>query len=205
MNPEQLRVLTRPFSETKTRPGRSGQSLQYIEGHQVVARLNEALGGSWSFKVLEHQVTESEVVVLGELQAGELVKQAFGGAEVTRTRDGKLVSVADDLKSAATDALKKAATLLGVGLQRCAVEDRPVEVPRGPRLVAKVPEDEPKEQPAEGRLTKRQAEFIEKLGKERGRSVAELEGLARERYGRSCAELTVQQASDFIKVLGRAA
>ncbi|MBI5611370.1 MAG: hypothetical protein HY902_21035 [Deltaproteobacteria bacterium] len=205
MTPEQLRVLTRPFDDVKTRPGRSGQPLQYIEGHQVVARLNEALGGSWSFKVLEHQVTETEVVVLGELQAGELIKQAFGGAEVTRTRDGKLVSLADDLKSAATDALKKAATLLGVGLQRCAVEERQTEPPRRPRLVVPEAREPDMAPPVEGRLSKRQAEFIAKLGADQGRTAADLDELARQRYGRPCAELTVQQASDFIKELLRAA
>ncbi len=122
MDNEKMRLLTRPFSDIKSRPGRNGQAIQYVEGHAIVQRLNEALGGDWSFKVLEHDVREGEVIVLGELRAGDLVKQAFGGSEVTRTRDGKVVSLADDLKSAATDALKKAATLLGVALQLYGVE-----------------------------------------------------------------------------------
>ncbi len=113
MDQEKLLLLTRPFNDIKSRPGRNGQAIQYIEGHAIVQRLNEALGGDWSFRVLEHDVREGEVIVLGELRLGELVKQAFGGSEVTRTREGKVVSLADDLKAAATDALKKAATLLG--------------------------------------------------------------------------------------------
>jgi hypothetical protein len=41
----------------------------------------------------------------------------FGASQVTRDRETKaLISLGDDLKAAATDALKKCATFLGVGL-----------------------------------------------------------------------------------------
>jgi hypothetical protein len=220
MEQEKLRVLSRPFAEIRTRPGRSGHAMSYIEGHQVVLRLNEALAGDWSFKVLQHQVLEDEVVVLGELRAGEVVKQAFGGSEVTRTRDGKVVSLADDLKAAATDSLKKAATLLGVGLRLHGAEEAVVPVvgaavaavtavgsaQPGPKLVPNgLVVSEEAEVPAGGRLTPRQAGFIEKLAKTNGLSAGELEDLARERYGRLCGQLSVQQASELIRVLGRAA
>jgi hypothetical protein len=217
MEQEQMTALSRPFAEIRTRPGRSGQPMSYIEGHQVVQRLNEALGGDWSFKVLEHQVLEAEVVVLGELRAGDVVKQAFGGSELTRSREGKVVSVADDLKAAATDSLKKAATLLGVGLRLHGAEEVvPAPKPKGPKLV---PREVVAEQQAEGsagptqgpqapegnRLTKRQAGFIEKLAKANGLTEAELEELVLEKCGRPCGQLTVQQASELIRVLGRAA
>lgn len=207
MDHDKLRVLSRPFSDIKTRPGRNGQELSYIEGHAVVQRLNEAFDGDWSFKVLSHEVQQTEVVVVGELRAGDLVKQAFGGSELTRTRDGKVVSVADDLKSAATDSLKKAATLLGVGLHLYGADDVPEDkpVPTGPRLVHSAPVETELNLPVNNRLTRKQAEFIDKLGRNRGLDRAELEALALDRYGRQCAYLTVQQASDFIKLLGKAA
>jgi hypothetical protein len=207
MEHDKLRVLSRPFTDIKTRPGRNGQELSYIEGHAVVQRLNEAFAGDWSFKVLSHEVQQTEVVVLGELRTGDLYKQAFGGSELTRTRDGKVVSVADDLKAAATDALKKAATLLGVGLHLYGAEQVPddVAVPTGPRLVHSAPDDPEPPLTVNNRLTRKQAEFIDKLGRNRGLDRAELEELARDRYGRQCAYLTVQQASDFIKLLGKAA
>jgi hypothetical protein len=44
------------------------------------------------------------------------VKSAFGGAMIS-DKHGAVLSVADDLKSAASDSLKKCATLLGVGLE----------------------------------------------------------------------------------------
>ena len=58
-----------------------------------------------------------EVIVIGQLNAGGIVKSQFGSSRITRAKDtGDIISLADDLKAAATDALKKAATLLGVGL-----------------------------------------------------------------------------------------
>ena len=203
MDNEKLRLLMRPFSDIRTRPGRNGGSISYIEGHAIVQRLNEALGGDWSFRVLEHQVLEQEVLVLVELRAGEVIKHAFGGSELTRTREGKVVSVADDLKSAATDALKKAATLLGVGLYLYGPEEAPAP-PQGPKLVPPVPEGEEPGVPDTNRLTRRQAEFIAKLAKTNGLGRGELEELARKRYGKTSAFLTVREASDLIAALNAA-
>ena len=205
MDNEKLRLLTRPFSDIRTRPGRNGGSISYIEGHAIVQRLNEALGGDWSFKVLEREVLEQEVLVLVELRAGDIIKHAFGGSELTRTRDGKIVSIADDLKSAATDALKKAATLLGVGLQPCTPEEAPPAPPPGPKLVPSVPEGEEPGVPDTNRLTRKQAEFIAKLARTNGLGKGEVEELARKRYGKSASFLTVKEASDFIKLLSSAA
>jgi hypothetical protein len=56
-------------------------------------------------------------LVLGKLTAAGIVKMQFGASQVTRDRESKaLISLGDDLKAAATDALKKCATFLGVGL-----------------------------------------------------------------------------------------
>ena len=202
MDQEKLRLLTRPFNDIKTRPGRNGQGISYIEGHAIVQRLNEALVGDWSFRVLEHDVQEGEVIVLGELRMGELVKQAFGGSEVTRTRDGKVVSVADDLKAAATDALKKASTLLGVGVHVYAAEEPPRRAQTGPKLVEQPPETDA---PPNNRLTRKQAEFIGKLAKSNGMGRSELDALSKQRYGKSAAFLTVKEASEFIQTLSTAA
>jgi hypothetical protein len=57
------------------------------------------------------------VIVIGQLNAGGIVKSQFGSSRITRAKEtGDIISLSDDLKAAATDALKKAATLLGVGL-----------------------------------------------------------------------------------------
>ena len=205
MEQDKLRVLSRPFTDIKSRPGRSGQAMSYIEGHLIVLRLNEALCGDWSFKILQHDILDTEVVVLGELRAGDLVKQAFGGSELTKNREGRVVSVADDCKAAATDALKKAATLLGVGLHLYGPEESSPVLPTGPKLVPPEPTDDEPDGPPNNRLTRKQAEFIAKLGRTNGLAKGEIEDLSKERYGKSSAYLTVKEASDFIKTLGSAA
>ena len=111
-------LLEHPFdpAQIKQRKGRNGV-LDYVEGHTVVARLNAALDGAWSFEVVAHEVRDHEVLVLGKLTAAGIVKMQFGASQVTRDRETKaLISLGDDLKAAATDALKKCATFLGVGL-----------------------------------------------------------------------------------------
>ena len=68
------------------------------------------------------------MLVLGKLTADGVTKTQFGASSVTRDRQTKdLVSVGDDLKAAATDALKKCATFLGVGLHLYA--EKPLRPP----------------------------------------------------------------------------
>src|SRR5580693_8457626 len=112
-------VLTRPFApeQVKTRPGQGGKSLNYVETHAVIARLNEAADFEWSFEVTKHEVMVDEVIVLGKLTIDGVTKMAFGGSSVTRDNSGKEVSLADDLKAATSDAIKKTASLFGIGLE----------------------------------------------------------------------------------------
>ena len=115
--------LAAPFDVTFT-DVRGGVQLTYISGEQVVRRLNEVLGvAGWSFRILGHGVHQEadEAWALGELvaQVGELtvVRQQFGSQKIKRSRtSGTPLDVGFDLKGAATDALKKCASWLGVGL-----------------------------------------------------------------------------------------
>jgi hypothetical protein len=119
-------LLERPFepAQIRQRKGRNGV-LDYVEGHTVIARLNEALDGAWSFEVTHHEIREDEVLVIGRLTAEGITKMAFGTSQVTREKGGgQVVSLGDDLKAAATDSLKKCATFLGVGLHLYA--DKPL-------------------------------------------------------------------------------
>ncbi|HOX42939.1 MAG TPA: Rad52/Rad22 family DNA repair protein [Myxococcota bacterium] len=114
-----MSILEKPFdpSVLKTRKGNFGQVLSYAEGSEYVRRLNEAFAGEWSFEVLEHAIHENEVVVLGKLSAAGVVKTAFGGSSITvHSETGERISLADDLKAAATDSLKKACSMFGIGL-----------------------------------------------------------------------------------------
>jgi hypothetical protein len=116
--PDDNKSLTAPFraDQIRTRHGRNGQQLAYVEVADVIERLNLTLP-SWSFEVVSHQVLDDEVVVHARLRAGDVVKEDFGAHEVTKSwQDGTTVCVGDDLKSAASDALKRCARLIGVAL-----------------------------------------------------------------------------------------
>ncbi len=96
---------------------RGGKEFDYITIEQCVSRLNEVLGiGNWEFTVLEHGTDEKGVWVLGRLiiDTGEglCVRRDQFGECATHTG----MSTGDARKGAASDALKKAASLIGVGL-----------------------------------------------------------------------------------------
>ena len=117
MNQEKLNEQFPP-EDIKQREGFNGDRYDYLETHRVIQRLNEAFEGKWSFKVVDTQRLDREVVVLGELEAEGITKQQYGGSDITLRRDNKEpVSLGDDMKGAASDSLKKCATLFGVGLQ----------------------------------------------------------------------------------------
>lgn len=123
-------LLEKPFdpNQIKQREGNFGKMLDYVEGHSIIQRLNDSFEANWSFAILKHEVVKEtdEVIVIGELSAGGIVKTQFGSSRITRVREsGEMISLSDDLKAAATDDLKKAATLLGVGLHLYSSDGHP--------------------------------------------------------------------------------
>jgi hypothetical protein len=115
--------LSAPFDVTFT-DVRGGIEVTFISGEQVVSRLNEVLGvGGWSFRVLRQEIhaEADEVWALGEMVAdidGKCVtRQQFGSQKIKRSRStGAPLDLGFDLKGASTDAMKKCASWLGVGL-----------------------------------------------------------------------------------------
>lgn len=103
------------------RKGPGGITLSYLTQQYVTRLLNEVFGFDWDFDILWEQIGKGEVIVKGRLtvrtpKGRVITKTQFGGSQIKRARDGTPLSVADDLKAAASDALKKCASLLGVGL-----------------------------------------------------------------------------------------
>ena len=115
--------LATPFDVT-FRDLRGGVELEYITGEQATTRLNETLGFlNWSFRIVEHGIhaEADECWVLGELtvtlDGRTVTRQQFGSQKVKRSRSsGTPLDIGFDLKGAATDALKKCASLIGVAL-----------------------------------------------------------------------------------------
>jgi hypothetical protein len=117
--PDEKNNLTAPFraDQIRTRQGRNGQAVSYIEIVDVIDRLNSALP-AWSFEVVSHVILDDEVVVHARLRAGDVVKEDFGTHEITRSKNGgAAVCIGENIKAAASDALKRTARLLGVGLE----------------------------------------------------------------------------------------
>ena len=221
-------LLEKPFApaQIRQRKGRNGL-LDYVEGHSVIQRLNEALEGAWSFEIVHHEVREEEVLVIGRLTAEGITKMAFGGSQVTREREsGALISISDDLKAAATDCMKKCATFLGVGLHLyaekpiagrapaaggVAASPRPAPAPSPP---ARTPVNGTRPgagaQPGNGRpdnvhtngsVTPRQLDAIWKVGRAKGLDPSAVEHMSLRVFNRKPDALTRAEASTLIKEL----
>jgi hypothetical protein len=191
-------LLERPFdsAQIKQRHGAFGDQLDYVEGATVIQRLNEALDCDWTFEVIEHRVDEQEVLVLGRLSHGGISKMQFGRSTITRTKsDESVVSLGDDLKAAATDALKKCATLLGVGL--FLYVDTTAKAPPPPSTA----------QPAasasngNGRITARQLAAIFAIGRTKGMHNREIRAFTQAAFSKVPDFLTRQEASTIIQQL----
>lgn len=134
-------VVTRPIPDQliKQRPGSGGKSLSYLSGNTVVDLLNEAFGYLWSWEQLEQWVQPSidkfnpkydkkpvpqgpVAHVKGKLtvylpqkdgQVFSIVKTGYGSKAIMGSQSDQ----ESIFKAAGTDALKKAASLLGIGLE----------------------------------------------------------------------------------------
>jgi len=204
-------------SQIKQRQGKFGHILDYVEGHVVTSRLNEAFDGNWSFEVVKYRILKDtdEVLVLGKLTAEGVTKMAFGSKEIERNKDTKaIVSLGDDLKAASTDALKKAASLLGVGLYLYS-DQRPNGTPESghpeKQDKGKPPEGE-KNQPGHknepettgdngGRLTNKQLAMIFAVGKSKGLQAKDIKDKALATFSKNLNFLTKAEASTFINAL----
>jgi len=210
-------LLEQPFSqgEIKQRKGRNHQMMDYIEGHTVVQRLNDIFDAEWKFNVVSYEVREdfNEVVVLGKLTVPGAVRMQFGSSQLTRAKDsGKIIAVGDDLKSAATDALKKSASLLGVGLYLYRKDKKPASPQTGATLHA-VPESHSQipsvcNQVATNRqqpsiLSQSQNKYLHSLARQQGIPPSELAILCQERFSVAVNFLSKENASAMIEELKR--
>lgn len=111
-----------PESMIKQRRGRAGESLAYVGSPAFVQKLNDSFDSDWSFEIVEWKELHGEAVVLARITGPDgITKEQFGNSTISvygtkHARAGEIISFGDDLKAAASDAMKKCATLYGVGL-----------------------------------------------------------------------------------------
>jgi hypothetical protein len=196
MNKDTRNTLVTPFPDdaVSSRRGSHGKTLQYIETWRVIDRLNDAFGHDWSWRVLEWQLVESEIVVVAELDAGGVVKHGFGNSTITRGKDsGEPVNIGDDVKSAASDALKKAATLFGVGLELYSGRTKK------PAATTTTPATPPRSTP--GRATERQQRAILSIAGNQGLSEPQIRTRILDGFGVPLEQLSRRVASELITKL----
>lgn len=110
--------LTAPFPREaiKVRQGGGGRMLEYVEGHAVIRRLNDASGNHWDMEVksIDSRQLGSNTLMVARvaLTLPGLGTREGLGVQLVSERGGE-----DLVKGCVTDALKKAATLFGVGLE----------------------------------------------------------------------------------------
>jgi len=206
-------LLEKPFGpeNVKQRQGSFGNTLDYVEGHAVVARLNEAFEANWTFELTSHWILKEtdEVLVLGKLTAEGITKIAFGSKQIARNKDTKaIISLGDDLKAASTDALKKAASLLGVGLylysnpKGKASQETSKDQNKGGNGEKKDGVNRPGNGGNGGsRLTNKQLSAIFAIGKSKSISNKDLKAKAQSMFNKNLDFLSKEEASSFIKTL----
>lgn len=128
LNEGQVKLLLKktPARHIKTREAYKDKQgkpvmLSYVKGVYIKKVLNFMFGWEWSFEVVENKfdLELKEAYVLGRLtvplnDGSKVVKMQFGGASIKFNKGGKPLSIGNDLKAAATDALKKCASELGI-------------------------------------------------------------------------------------------
>lgn len=140
-------VIIRPIPDQliKQRPGGGGKSLSYLSGSTITDLLNEAFGYLWSWEQLEQWIEKSQpkfnpkydkepvpqgpvAHVKGRLTVHlpqedgtvfNIVKTGYGSKAIMGTQ----IDQESIFKAAGTDALKKAASLFGIGLELYRDED----------------------------------------------------------------------------------
>ena len=142
--------------------------------------------------------------MLGKLTAQGITKSQFGKSKITRSKaDRSIVSIGDDLKAAATDSLKKCATLFGIGLHLYL--DAPSNGSgnshhNGHTQQYNQPQREPQNNDS-GRLTAKQLSAIFSLAKDRQWSNKDVRDFTHEMFGKMPDFLTKKEASAVIQHL----
>lgn len=124
-----MKALYEPFPPEMERTlTKSGVALTYIPVSEVINRLNKVIGiDKWSFTInyCERDKTDADFIVAhvtftATFGSGDderkISRDGIGGQKIKRTRAGDIVDLGDEMKGAVSDALKKAAQTLGIGL-----------------------------------------------------------------------------------------
>lgn len=118
--------LAEPFPKSVEKVLQKGNAkLTYVPVSEVITRLNDVFGiGGWGYTInrCKRDEIDSDFVVahvtlrIFNSMQQEVYIDGIGGQKINRTRNGDIIELGDDMKGAVSDALKKAAQALGIGL-----------------------------------------------------------------------------------------
>lgn len=122
---KQLQFILKPTPAkfVQERPAKGGGKWKFVSGGYIKKVLNIMFGWDWDFEILEQLIIHGEVVVKGKLKVRtngkEIIKMQFGNKDIVYKKElvnneRAPLSIGNDLKAAATDALKKCAAELGI-------------------------------------------------------------------------------------------
>jgi hypothetical protein len=106
--------LCKPFppEAVQQRRGGGGYALSYYDTQTIIRRLNDATGNSWSLEAIRIWEADGILFAHVKLTIPGLGSREHIGVQKIEARSGE-----DIYKGCVSDALKKAATLFGVGLE----------------------------------------------------------------------------------------
>ena len=127
MNDKIMQALAAPFPrEVEKTLVKSGVSLTYIPVSEIITRLNEVLGiDLWSLNIIrcERDVIDPDYIVAHARLTWHpshdlpmVIRDGIGGQKIKRSKTGEIIDLGDEMKGAVSDALKKAAQSMGIGL-----------------------------------------------------------------------------------------
>lgn len=205
-----------PANAIRQRAGGGGRMLSYVEGHTVIRRLNEACA-EWDFTIIREWQEGNLLKAQVQLCIPGLGCRQHVGVQVFSDRQGT-----EDVqaKGHITDALKKSATLFGVGLELYGpdyeageVAHHPVPVVNNSRDNRAAPNTNLQQQPSSppqqrpqasstAAITPSQIKYLWSLSAQKGWGNDGVYDYIRGTYGKGeVHELTRREASEMLDVL----
>lgn len=126
LNNKQLQLILKrtPEHYVRERPAKGGGKWRYVTAGYMKKCLNLMFGWDWDFEILDEKILHGEVIVKGRLTCRSggktIVKTQYGNKDIMyrkeTDKDGNKVplSIGNDMKSAASDCLKKCASEVGI-------------------------------------------------------------------------------------------
>jgi recombination DNA repair RAD52 pathway protein len=121
LNSQQLKLILQktPDKYVHKRPAKGGGEWEYVTGGYVKKCLNLMFGWDWDFEIIDEKIIDGEAIVKGRLTCRSngkvIVKMQYGNKDIVCKKGSTTpLSIGNDLKSAATDALKKCAAEIGI-------------------------------------------------------------------------------------------